>query len=48
VVADCFYGDNSGFTEALGAAKVRFVLASASQGHLDAGGGGPCSGRGGR
>jgi hypothetical protein len=27
VVADCFYGDNPGFTEALGAAKVRFVLA---------------------
>jgi SRSO17 transposase len=27
VVAECFYGDNSGFTEALGAAKVRFVLA---------------------
>jgi SRSO17 transposase len=27
VVVDCFYGDNPGFTEALGAAKVRFVLA---------------------
>jgi SRSO17 transposase len=27
LVADCFYGDNPGFTEALGAAKVRFVLA---------------------
>ena len=27
VVADCFYGDNPGFTEALGAAKVPFVLA---------------------
>src|SRR5512132_2505319 len=27
VVADCFYGDNPGFTQALGAAKVRFVLA---------------------
>jgi hypothetical protein len=27
VVADCFYGDDPGFTEALGAAKVRFVLA---------------------
>jgi SRSO17 transposase len=27
VVADCFYGDNPGFTGALGAAKVRFVLA---------------------
>ena len=27
VVADCFYGDNPGFTEALGAAKVAFVLA---------------------
>jgi hypothetical protein len=27
VVADCFYGDNPGFTEALLAAKVPFVLA---------------------
>jgi SRSO17 transposase len=27
VVADCFYGDNAGFTEALLAAKVPFVLA---------------------
>jgi hypothetical protein len=27
VVADCAYGDNPGFTEALGAAKVPFVLA---------------------
>ncbi|MFL6273549.1 MAG: IS701 family transposase, partial [Actinomycetes bacterium] len=27
VVADCFYGDNPGFTEALEAAKVPFVLA---------------------
>src|SRR5512132_1505903 len=27
VVADCFYGDNPGFTEALVAAKVAFVLA---------------------
>jgi hypothetical protein len=27
VVADCFYGDNSGFTEALGAAGVAYVLA---------------------
>jgi SRSO17 transposase len=27
VVADCFYGDNEGFTEALGAAKVAYVLA---------------------
>jgi SRSO17 transposase len=27
VVADCFYGDNVGFTEALGAAKVAYVLA---------------------
>jgi hypothetical protein len=27
VVADCFYGDNSGFTQALGAAGVPFVLA---------------------
>ena len=27
VVADCFYGDNSGFIEALSAAKVAFVLA---------------------
>jgi DDE superfamily endonuclease len=27
VVADCFYGDNDGFTEALGAAKVAYVLA---------------------
>jgi DDE superfamily endonuclease len=27
VVADCFYGDNVGFVEALGAAKVAFVLA---------------------
>src|SRR5215218_2422853 len=27
VVADCCYGDNPGFTEALGAAKVPFVLA---------------------
>jgi SRSO17 transposase len=27
VVADCFYGDNPGFTEALSAAKVPFVLA---------------------
>ena len=28
VVADCAYGDNPGFTDALGAAGVRFVLAS--------------------
>jgi SRSO17 transposase len=27
VVADCAYGDNPGFTQALGAAKVPFVLA---------------------
>jgi hypothetical protein len=27
VVADCFYGDNVGFTEALGAARVAYVLA---------------------
>jgi len=27
VVADCFYGDNVGFTEALGAAEVAYVLA---------------------
>ena len=27
VVADCFYGDNVGFTETLGAAKVAYVLA---------------------
>jgi hypothetical protein len=27
VVADCFYGDNTGFIEALGRAGVRFVLA---------------------
>jgi hypothetical protein len=27
VVADCFYGDNVGFTQALGAAKVAYVLA---------------------
>jgi hypothetical protein len=27
VVADCFYGDNPGFTDALGAAGVPFVLA---------------------
>jgi hypothetical protein len=27
VVADCFYGDNTGFVEALGAAEVAFVLA---------------------
>jgi len=27
VVADCFYGDNTGFTQALGAAKVAYVLA---------------------
>src|SRR5215213_2633626 len=27
VVADCFYGDNPGFTDALGAAKVPLVLA---------------------
>jgi hypothetical protein len=27
VVADCFYGDNEGFTEALGAATVAYVLA---------------------
>jgi len=27
VVADCFYGDNVGFTEALGAAGVAYVLA---------------------
>jgi SRSO17 transposase len=27
VVADCFYGDNAGFTEALGAATVAYVLA---------------------
>jgi DDE superfamily endonuclease len=27
VVADCFYGDNEGFTQALGRAKVAYVLA---------------------
>jgi hypothetical protein len=27
VVADCFYGDNTGFVEALGRAGVPFVLA---------------------
>src|SRR5512133_2422381 len=27
VVADCFYGDNTGFTEALGAVKSAYVLA---------------------
>jgi SRSO17 transposase len=27
VVADCFYGDNDGFTEALGRAGVAYVLA---------------------
>jgi hypothetical protein len=27
VVADCFYGDNDGFTAALGAARVAYVLA---------------------
>jgi hypothetical protein len=27
VVADCFYGDNEGFTQTLGAARVAFVLA---------------------
>ena len=27
VVADCFYGDNDGFCEALGRAKVAYVLA---------------------
>ena len=27
VVADCFYGDNEGFTQALGKAKVAYVLA---------------------
>jgi hypothetical protein len=27
VVADCFYGDHPGFTQALGAAKMPFVLA---------------------
>jgi SRSO17 transposase len=27
VVADCFYGDNEGFTQALGPAKVAYVLA---------------------
>jgi SRSO17 transposase len=27
VVADCFYGDNDGFTEALGRARVAYVLA---------------------
>jgi len=27
VVADCFYGDNAGFTEALGRAGVAYVLA---------------------
>jgi DDE superfamily endonuclease len=27
VVADCFYGDNEGFTQALGAATVAYVLA---------------------
>src|SRR5215207_1354887 len=32
VVADCFYGDNPGFTDALVAAKVRFVLASSLAG----------------
>ncbi len=27
MVADCFYGDNTGFEEALGRARVAFVLA---------------------
>jgi SRSO17 transposase len=27
VAADCFYGDNVGFTEALGRAGVAYVLA---------------------
>jgi SRSO17 transposase len=31
VVADCFYGDNVGFCEALGAAKVAYVLAVMSR-----------------
>ena len=48
VVADCVYGDNTGFVEALGRAGVAFVLALKPQGHLGAGraaahpgGGGP-------
>jgi SRSO17 transposase len=32
VVADCFYGDNPGCTDALGVAKVPLVLASSPQG----------------
>jgi SRSO17 transposase len=32
VVADCFSGDNPGFTDALTAAKVPFVLASSPAG----------------
>jgi hypothetical protein len=31
VVADCFYGDNEGFTQALGQAKVAYVLAVKSR-----------------
>ena len=49
VVADCAYGDNPGFTEALLAATVRFVLAlKPPQGHLGAGGCGPHPDRGSR
>jgi hypothetical protein len=36
VVADCFYGDNPGCTDALGVAKVPLVLASTPQGGLGA------------
>jgi SRSO17 transposase len=49
VVADCFYGDNPGFTDALVAAKVPFVLAlKPRQGRLGAGRCGPHPDRGSR
>jgi SRSO17 transposase len=46
VVADCAYGDNPGFTQALGTAKVPFVLASSPARAPGAGRGGPYPDRG--
>jgi hypothetical protein len=49
VVADCFYGDNPWLHRGPGCGQGPVGAGpQASQGHLGAGGGGPCSGRGGR
>ena len=49
VVADCFYGDNPGFTDALAAAEIPFVLAlKPRKGTWAPAEPGPHAGRGGR